>query len=64
MAAATCMPLQALFLDEVIDNDAELITLNSTDDDIVYLISLRRNHKDPRNSQFLCIAVTKIGEKW
>ena len=115
------MPLQAFLLDEMIDNDAELIALNSNDDDIFYLISLRRNHKDPRytdlqldlqfrhhsrvsrptveqlclllgncpqvpsefnyitgrppiqlqkqfsmirNSQFLCIAVTKIGEKW
>ena len=42
------MPLQALFLDEMIDNDTELIALNSNDDDIFYLISLRRNHKDPR----------------
>ena len=115
------MPLQALFLDEMIDNDIELIALNSNDDDIFYLISLRRNHKDPRytvlqldlqfrhhfrvssptveqlclllgncpqvssefnyitgrppiqlrkqvsmirKSQFLCIEVTKIGEKW
>ena len=48
MAAATCMPSQALFLDEMIDNDAELIALISNDDDIFYLISLRRNHKDPR----------------
>ena len=48
MAAATCMPLKALFLDEMIDNDAELIALNSNDDDIFYLISLRQNHKDPR----------------
>ena len=48
MAAATCMPLQALFLDKMIDNDAELIALNSNDDDIFYLISLRRNHKDQR----------------
>ena len=34
LSAATCMPLQALFLDEMIDNDTELITLNSNDDDI------------------------------
>ena len=34
------------FLDEMIDNDTELIALNSKDDDIFYLISLRRNHKD------------------
>ena len=40
------MPLQALFLDEMIDNDIDLIALNSNDDDIFYLISLRRNHKD------------------
>ena len=40
------MPLQALVLDEMIDNDTELIALNSNDDDIFYLISLRRNHKD------------------
>ena len=40
------MPLQALFLDEMIDNETELIALNSNDDDIFYLISLRRNHKD------------------
>ena len=40
------MPLQALFLDEMIDNDNELIALNSNDDDIFYLISLRQNHKD------------------
>ena len=40
------MPLQALFLDEMIDNDTELIALNSNDYDIFYLISLRRNHKD------------------
>ena len=40
------MLLQALFLDEMIDNDTELIALNSNDDDIFYLISLRRNHKD------------------
>ena len=39
------MPLQALFLDEMIDNDTKLIALNSNDDDIFYLISLRRNHK-------------------
>ena len=36
------MPLQALFLDEMIDNDTELIALNSNDDDIFYLISLRK----------------------
>ena len=30
----------------MIDNDTELIALNSNDDDIFYLISLRRNHKD------------------
>ena len=41
LTAATCMPLQALFLDEMIDNDTELIALNSNDDDIFYLISLR-----------------------
>ena len=46
LTAATCMPLQALFPDEMIDNDTELIALNSNDDDIFYLISLRRNHKD------------------
>ena len=46
LTAATCMPLQALFLDEMIDNGTELIALNSHDDDILYLISLRRNHKD------------------
>ena len=40
------MPLQALFLNEMIDNDTELIALNSNDDDIFCLISLRRNHKD------------------
>ena len=40
------MPLQALFLDEMIDNDTERIALNSNDDDIFYLIPLRRNHKD------------------
>ena len=34
LTAATCMPLQALFLDEMIDNDAELIALNSNDNDI------------------------------
>ena len=114
-------------------NDTKLIALNSNDDDIFYLISLRRNHKDhvprirdsrrilyeevisrydglqfrhhfrmsrpteqlclplgncpqvpsefnyitgqppiqlrkqvskTRKSQFLCIEVTKIGEKW
>ena len=28
------------------DNDIELIALNSNDDDIFFLISLRRNHKD------------------
>ena len=28
------MPLQALFLDEMIDNDTKLITLNSNDGDI------------------------------
>ena len=28
LTAATCMPLQALFLDEMIDNDAKLIALN------------------------------------
>ena len=42
------MPLQALFLDEMIDNDTELIALKSNEDDIFYLIFLRRNHKDPR----------------
>ena len=31
---ATCMPLQGLFLDEMMDNDAELIALNSNDDDV------------------------------
>ena len=40
------MHLQALFLDEMIDNDTELIVLNSHDDDIFDLISLRQNHKD------------------
>ena len=30
----------------MIDNDTELIALNSNDDDIFYLVSLRRNHKD------------------
>ena len=40
------MPLKASFLDGMIDNDTELITLNSNDDDISYLISLRRNHED------------------
>ena len=40
------MPLQALFQDEMIDNDTELIALNSNDDDIFYLISLRQNNKD------------------
>ena len=35
------MPLQALFLDEMINNDT-----NSDDDDIFYLISLGQNHKD------------------
>ena len=39
------MHLQALFLDEMIDNDTELIVSNSHDDDI-YLISFRQNHKD------------------
>ena len=34
LTAATCMPLQALFLDEIINNDAELIALNSNHDDI------------------------------
>ena len=34
LTAATCMPLQALFLDEMIDNDNKLIALNSNDDDI------------------------------
>ena len=47
---ATCMPLQALFLDEMIDNDTKLIALNSNDDDIFHLISLRQNHKDPCSS--------------
>ena len=28
------MPLQALFLDEIINNDTELIALNSNDDDV------------------------------
>ena len=40
------MPLQASFLDGMIDNDTKLIALNSNDDDISYLISLRRNRKD------------------
>ena len=48
LTAATCMPLQALFLDEMIDNDTELIALNSNDNEIFNLISLRRNHKNPR----------------
>ena len=30
----------------MIDNDTELIALNSNDNDIFYLIFLRRNHKD------------------
>ena len=34
LTAPTCMPLQALFLDEMIDNDTERIALNSNDDDI------------------------------
>ena len=38
LTAATCMPL---FLDEMIDNDTELIALNSNDDGIFDLISLR-----------------------
>ena len=38
------MPLQALVLDEIIDNDTDLIALNPNDDDIFYLISLRRNY--------------------
>ena len=46
------MPLQASCLDEMIDNDNELIALNSNDDDIFYLISLRQNHKDPRYTDF------------
>ena len=46
LTAATCMPLQAWFLNEMIDNDTEVIALNSNDDDISYLISLKRNHKD------------------
>ena len=33
-------------LDEMIDNDTELIALNSNDNDIFNLIFLRRNHKD------------------
>ena len=41
LTTANCMPLQALFLDEMIDNDTELTALNSNDDDIFYLISLR-----------------------
>ena len=32
--AATCLPLQALFLDEMINNNTELIALNSNDDDV------------------------------
>ena len=48
LTAATCMLLQALFLDEMIDNDTKLIALNLNDDDIFYLISLGRNDKDPR----------------
>ena len=45
------MPLQALVLDEMI---TELIALNSNDDDIFDLISLRRNHKDhvPRKRKY------------
>ena len=46
LTAATYMPLQAWFLDKMIDNNTELIALNSNDDDIFCLISLRRNHKD------------------
>ena len=30
----------------MIHNDTEFIALNSNDDDVFYLISLRRNHKD------------------
>ena len=37
------MPLQALFLDEMVDNDAELIALNSNHNDIFYFISLSRS---------------------
>ena len=37
---------QALFRDKMIDNDTEVIALNSNDDDIFHLISHRRNHKD------------------
>ena len=39
------MPLQALFLDEMIDNDTELIALNSNDDDIFYLISQTKSER-------------------
>ena len=48
------MPLQALVLDEMIDNDTELIALNSNDYDVFYLISLRQNHKDhvPRIQEY------------
>ena len=41
LTAATCMPLQALFLDEMINIDIELIALNSNDYDIFSLISVR-----------------------
>ena len=34
VTAATCMPLQVLFLDKMMDNDTEHIALNSNDDDI------------------------------
>ena len=46
--------LQALFLDKTINNDTELIALNSNADDIFFLIALRRNHKDhvPRLQEY------------
>ena len=34
LIAATCMLLQVLFLDEIIDNDTELIAFNSNGDDV------------------------------
>ena len=34
LTAAICMPLQALFPDEMINNDTKLIALNSNHDDV------------------------------
>ena len=55
------MPLQALFLDEMIDNDTELIAFNSNDDDVFYLISLRRNHKDhvPHRQEYYEVVIPR-----